>query len=213
MGETVGSAAVDVRARPLLESDLDPDPLRQFERWFEEAAGAVRVPEAMALATAAADGAPSVRMVLLKRFDADGLVFHTNYESRKGLELEANPRAAALLYWDPLGRQVRVEGPVERAARTESEEYFRTRPRVAQLGAAVSRQSREIGSRDELEARRDALEHELGGRDVPPPDWWGGYVLRPESWEFWQHREDRFHDRLRYRRADDGGWRIERLQP
>jgi pyridoxamine 5'-phosphate oxidase len=213
MGEAVGCAAVDVRARPLLESDLDPDPLRQFERWFEEAAGAVRAPEAMALATATADGAPSVRMVLLKRFDADGLVFHTNYESRKGLELEANPRAAALLYWDPLGRQVRVEGPVERAGRAESEVYFRTRPRAAQVGAAVSRQSRPIGSRDELEARRDAVERELDGRDVPQPDWWGGYVLRPESWEFWQHREDRFHDRLRYRRGENGGWQIERLQP
>ena len=187
--------------------------MRQFERWFEEAAGAVRLPEAMALATASADGAPSVRMVLLKRFDADGLVFHTNYESRKGLDLAANGRAAALLYWDPLGRQVRVEGTVERISQAESEAYFRTRPRAAQIGAALSQQSRPIASRDELEALRDALERELDGRDVPPPASWGGYVLRPESWEFWQHREDRFHDRLRYRRTDGGGWRIERLQP
>ena len=204
---------MDERARPLLEDDLEADPLRQFERWFEDAAGAVRVPEAMALATASADGVPSVRMVLLKRFDADGLVFHTNYESRKGLELAANGRAAALLYWDPLGRQVRVEGTVERVSRAESEAYFRTRPRAAQISASVSQQSKRVESRDELEARRDTLERDLDGGDVRPPESWGGYLLRPESWEFWQHREDRFHDRLRYSRADSGGWRVERLQP
>jgi pyridoxamine 5'-phosphate oxidase len=203
---------VDEPARPLLEADVEPDPLRQLERWFAEAREAVRVPEAMVLATADPAGAPSARMVLLKRFDADGLVFHTNYESRKGTELEANPRAAALLYWDPLGRQVRVEGPVERVSREESEAYFRTRPRGGQIGAAVSQQSRPIGSREELDARQAELERELEGHEVPLPDAWGGYRLRPDAWEFWQHCEDRLHDRLRYER-DGGGWRVVRLQP
>ena len=199
-------------AKPLLERDLDPDPLRQFERWFEEASAESRAPEAAALATASPMGDPSARMVLLKRFDADGFVFHTNYDSRKGRELEANPRAALLFYWDPLGRQVRIEGPVERVPPEETVEYFGTRPRGAQIGAHASRQSRPIGSREELEARVDELERELEGRDVPVPEWWGGYRLAPETYEFWQHRDDRLHDRLVYRR-DGEAWAVERLQP
>jgi len=204
---------VDDRARPLLEQDVDPDPLRQFERWFEEARAVVRAPEAMVLATADADGAPSARMVLLKQAADDGLVFFTNYESRKGRDLAATSRAALLFYWDPLGRQVRVEGVVEHVPRASSEAYFRTRPRGAQLSAAVSRQSSPVGSRAELEARRDELERALGDADVPPPAHWGGFLLRPETWEFWQHREDRLHDRLRYGRDESGVWRIDRLEP
>lgn len=199
-------------AQPFLERDAAPDPLEQFRRWYGEASTAVRAPEAIAIATATPDGAPSARMVLLKRFDADGFVFHTNYDSRKGRELDANPRAALLAYWDPLGRQVRVEGPVERVARTESEAYFRTRPRGGQLGAHASRQSSVVGSRDELEARMAELEREYEGREVPLPEAWGGFRLRPELYEFWQHRENRLHDRLRYRREGDG-WTIERLAP
>jgi pyridoxamine 5'-phosphate oxidase len=199
-------------AKPLLERDLDPDPLRQFERWFADAAGVARAPEATALATADADGVPSVRMVLLKRFDGDGFVFHTNYGSRKGRELDANPRAALVLYWDALGRQVRIEGRVERTEREETEAYFRTRPRGAQIGARVSRQSEPLESRDELESRLAAATREFEGADVPVPEWWGGYRVVPDVYEFWQHRDDRLHDRLRYRRDGDG-WMVERLQP
>jgi pyridoxamine 5'-phosphate oxidase len=203
---------VDERARPLLERDLDPDPIRQFELWFTDATSAVPLPEAMALATATPAGEPSLRMVLLKGFGPDGLVFFSNYESRKGSDLAANPRAALLLYWHPLGRQVRAEGRVEFVSRADSDAYFRTRPRRSQLAARVSRQSSPIGGRGELEARRDELEREFAEREVPRPEWWGGYRLLPEAWEFWQHREDRLHDRLHYVR-DGAVWRIERLQP
>jgi pyridoxamine 5'-phosphate oxidase len=200
------------RARPLRRRDLDADPLRQFERWFEEARPHVRMVEVAALATASRDGAPSVRMVLLRRFAEDGFVFHTNLESRKGVELAENPRAALCVYWDPLGRQVRIEGPVSELGRAEVESYFRTRPRGAQLGAHASAQSRVVASREELDARVDELAREYEGRDLPLPDWWGGYRLRPESYEFWQHRDDRLHDRFRYRR-DGGEWILERLAP
>jgi pyridoxamine 5'-phosphate oxidase len=202
---------MDPRARPLLEADVDPDPLRQFERWFAEArAAGMRAPEAMTLATATADGLPSARVVLMKAFDERGLVFYTGYESRKGRELAENPRAALLFHWDPLGRQVRIEGPVARVASAESEAYFRSRPRGARIGAAVSHQSEVIPSRDALEARAAALVERLGDGDPPRPGSWGGFRVAPESFEFWQHREDRLHDRLRYRRGPDG-WILERL--
>ena len=192
---------------------MTPEPLEQFRRWFADAETAgIRAPHAMALATAGRDGAPSVRMVLLKGADEDGFVFFTGYGSRKGAELEANPRAALLFYWDPLGRQVRVEGPVERVDGAESDAYFATRPRAAQLAAAASRQGRVLASREELDVRVTELEREHADGDVPRPEHWGGYRLRPESYEFWQHRENRLHDRLRYRR-DVGRWLLERLAP
>ena len=196
----------DSRARPLLEADLDPDPLVQFERWLEEARAAVRIPEAMALATASSDGAPSLRMVLLKAANLRGFAFYTGYESRKGADLAANPQAALLFYWDPLGRQVRVEGRVERLAEGESDAYFATRPPGAQAAARGTSQGVPVASREQIEeaARRAGP----GER----PAWWGGYLLRPEAYEFWQHREDRLHDRLRYER-DGTGWRIVRLAP
>jgi pyridoxamine 5'-phosphate oxidase len=203
-----------VHDRPLLERDVDPDPLRQFAVWYEDARRAdLRLPEAVALATAALGGAPSVRMVLLKGFDERGFVFYSGYESRKGRELEENPRGALCFYWDPLGRQVRIEGAVEPVAQAESEAYFRTRPRGSQISAWASAQSQPTASRSALEAAAREVEDRFEGRDVPLPARWGGYRLVPETYEFWQHRDDRLHDRLLYRRAASGAWTLSRLAP
>jgi pyridoxamine 5'-phosphate oxidase len=204
----------DPRARPLLENDVLADPLRQFAAWLEEArAAGIRAPEAMVLATAAADGAPSARMVLLRGFDERGFVFYTSYESRKSRELDANARAALLFSWDALGRQVRIEGAVERVSREESGAYFATRPRGHQIAAWASRQSAPIGGREELEATVTELEARFAGEEVPLPPGWGGFRVGPATYEFWQHREDRLHDRLRYRGDGRGGWQLDRLAP
>jgi pyridoxamine 5'-phosphate oxidase len=192
----------------LLEDDLAADPLEQFRRWF----AAAEEDNRMAIATAAPDGSPSVRMVLLKGADERGFVFFTGYGSRKGGELEANPRAALLFHWAPLGRQIRIEGPVERVSAEESDAYFATRPRGAQLAAAASRQGRVLANRAQLDEAVADLDREHADGDVPRPDHWGGYRLTPRSYEFWQHRDDRLHDRLRYT-PDGEGWRIERLSP
>ena len=197
----------------LRRADLGSDPLEQFRNWYAEASAALDVPEAMALATATPLGAPSVRMVLLKRFDERGLVFYSHYTSRKGRELDANPRAALLFHWRPLGRQVRVEGWTERVSEEESDAYFATRPRDAQVGALASRQSDPLASRTELYDRLAELERDLGGGEVPRPPTWGGYLVAPAAWEFWQHRDSRLHDRFRYERAPDGGWSVARLFP
>jgi pyridoxamine 5'-phosphate oxidase len=203
----------EIRDRPLDESDLDANPLAQCRRWFEEArARRIEEPEAAALATATAEGAPSVRMVLVKGFDERGLVFYTNYESRKAAELEANPRAALVFHWSELGRQVRVEGTVARTGRAETEAYARNRSRASRLSALASPQSRPVAGRDWLERR--VAELERGHRDeLPVGADWGGYRVAPDAWEFWQHRPDRLHDRFRYLPAAGGGWAIERLGP
>jgi pyridoxamine 5'-phosphate oxidase len=197
----------------LRRADLALDPLEQFRRWYAEAAEALEVPEAVALGTATPDGAPSVRIVLLKGFDERGLVFFSHYTSRKGRELEANPQAALLFHWSPLGRQVRVEGRVERLADEESDAYFATRPRDARLGALASRQSDPLSSRAELYERMAELERGLGDSPLSRPPTWGGYLLVASAWEFWQHRAARLHDRFRYEREPSAAWRIERLFP
>jgi pyridoxamine 5'-phosphate oxidase len=189
------------------------DPLELFEAWLGEARTAEGVnAEAFAVATATPRGEPSVRMVLLKGFDARGLVFFTNYSSRKGGELEGNPRAALLFHWPALGRQVRVEGPVSRVERAESEAYARSRPRASQLSALASPQSEPVPDREWLEARVDELDRRYAGAELPVRDDWGGYRVEPVAWEFWQHRDNRLHDRHRYEQTDDG-WRVERLAP
>ena len=197
----------DPRARPLRRRDLDPDPLRQFLRW-QAGAGS----ELVALATATGSGAPSLRMVLLKGADEQGFLFFSSYASRKGRELAENPRAALLFHWQPLGRQVRVEGPVSRVDRAEGEAYARSRPRQSQLSALASPQSQVVPDREWLERRVAELEREYESRELPVGEHWGGYRVEPESWEFWQHDENRLHDRERYTRVTDG-WRVERLAP
>lgn len=198
----------------LREEQLDPDPLRQFALWFEQAERAgVFEPEAMALATADGDGAPSARMVLLKGFDERGFRFFTNYESRKGRDLAENPRAALLFHWKEVGRQVRIEGPVERVPAAESSEYFATRAPASRLSALASPQSRVIGSRAELEASVERAREAVGDDPAEAPPHWGGYRLSPRVYELWQHGEHRLHDRLRYRREGASDWVIERLAP
>jgi pyridoxamine 5'-phosphate oxidase len=197
---------------PLRADTVDPDPLVQFGRWFDAAGRAIDHPEAMALATVDAAGRASVRMVLLKSWGPDGFVFHTNYDSRKGHDLVGNPSAALLFYWEPLGRQVRIEGTAERTSVEDSDTYFVTRPHGGQIGAHASHQSRPIDSRDLLDARVAAVEAEFAGGPVPRPPWWGGVRVRPETFEFWQNRADRLHDRILYT-PGTGGWRITRLQP
>ena len=193
------------------ERDLDADPLRQFERWFEAAGDAVPVPEAVMLATATPDGRPSARMVLLKGADTRGFAFYTNAESRKGRELAANPHAALLFHWQPLGRQVRVEGPVERVPEDEAAAYFRTRPLGSRLAAWASPQSRPLADRAELE-RLYAEASSRHGDEPPLPPYWGGFRLLPDAYEFWEHGDDRLHDRVRYER-DAVGWSRTRLAP
>ena len=201
-------------SQPLREEDVDPNPVRQFTAWFEEAASAgVSQPEAAALATASTEGAPSVRMVLVKQAGDDGFVFFTNYESRKGGDLSANPRAALLFHWEPFGRQVRIEGRVACTTREESEAYAHSRPRGSQLSALASPQSRAVESREFLERRVAELDQRHAGAAVPLPEHWGGFRLTAERFEFWQHRDNRLHDRLRYTPGSDGSWRIERLAP
>jgi pyridoxamine 5'-phosphate oxidase len=192
--------------------EVTSQPLALFHEWFEQArAAGVEVPEIMTLATADADGRPSARMLLLKGADERGFTFFTGYESRKGQELDQNPRAALVFYWRPLGRQVRVEGPVRKLSHEESDAYWATRPPRSRAAAAVSRQSEPLESLERLEAEAERLLADHDG-DVPRPERWGGYVLEPETIELWQHRDDRLHERVRFTRAREG-WHGERLAP
>ncbi len=194
------------------EHDLDPDPIAQLQAWVTEARDSLPQPDAMTLATADSSGRPSARIVLLRGIDERGLVFFTNRESRKGIELRKNPRAAVVLHWWELGRQVRAEGAIEEVDEAESAEYWRTRPRPSQLAAWASPQSQPLVDRSELDALVAEAERRFGGENVPLPDFWGGYRLAPEHIELWVHRDDRLHDRIRYSRTADG-WRRERLAP
>lgn len=200
--------------RGLRESDLTPDPMALFEQWFRFAKRArIFWPDATALATASAAGQPSVRMVLLKAHDARGFVFYTNYESQKGRELEENPRASMVIYWNDLVRQVRMTGTVEKISREDSERYFHRRPRGSQIGAWASNQDSAVASRDELMQKYDRFEKQFAGQPVPLPPYWGGYRLVPEQIEFWQGRTYRLHDRFRYTRDEAGRWTWVRLSP
>jgi pyridoxamine 5'-phosphate oxidase len=200
--------------RELRRVDLDPDPFRQFSRWYEEARAAdPDAADAVALATAARDGRPSVRMVLFKGLHDSGFVFYTNYESRKARELLANPHAALAFYWPTHRRQVRVTGAASRVSAEDSDRYYAGRPREAQVAAWASRQSEVIPDRAWLEKRYAGLDAEFDGREVPRPAWWGGIRLEPDAFEFWCNRPDRLHDRFRYARGPDGGWAIDRLSP
>lgn len=195
------------------EAAADRDPLELFKEWFAAATeSGIFMPESMSLATATRDGAPSVRMVLLKTLDERGFVFYTNYGSRKAEEMESNPQAALCFHWPILERQVRVEGPVERVSQEESRAYFSSRPRGSRIGAWASHQSQPLGSRGELEERVKRFDRQYPGDDVPLPPFWGGYLLRPSLLEFWQGKANRLHERLVFRRGS-AGWETVRLHP
>jgi len=198
---------------PLEREHLDPDPIVQFERWFEEACQDVDAePNAMTLATVDSAGAPAVRMVLLKFFDRNGFVFFTNLESRKAVHIDSNPEVALLFWWPQLERQIEISGVAERISNVEAAKYFMTRPRGSQLGAWVSQQSHVLTSRKALEMKLDEVKRKFANREVPLPSFWGGYRVVPRAIEFWQGQADRLHDRFQYVREGEG-WRLQRLAP
>ncbi|MXV15453.1 pyridoxamine 5'-phosphate oxidase [Hufsiella ginkgonis] len=204
----------DYQSATLSEKEVSPDPFNQFSHWFSQAMeSGLHEPNAMTLATATHDGKPSARIVLLKGFNRDGLFFYTNYLSRKGKELSKNPVVALVFHWGELERQVRIEGTVEKLSKEESEIYFHSRPKGSQAGAVVSPQSQEITDRAALENQWEALEAKYADSEIPKPAYWGGYVVRPQVFEFWQGRSNRLHDRIVYRKADKKNWKIIRLAP
>lgn len=211
----VSSLRQEYGSGELRRTDLAPDPLEQFARWFALACDceAIAEPNAMTLATAGADGAVSARTVLLKDFDAQGFRFFTNYESDKAVAIAGNPRVALLFFWPPFERQIAIRGVAEKVSREESAEYFAKRPLASRIGALASDQSRPVASRAELEQKFAALSARYENGEVPLPSQWGGYLVRPTAIEFWQGRRSRLHDRFRYSRGPDGAWSLERLSP
>ncbi len=204
----------DYSAASLSEKDSSADPIQQFDTWFNQAVEAkVLEPNAMTLSTATADGRPSARIVLLKGYDKEGFSFYTNYLSRKGKEIAKNPLGAITFFWGELERQVRIEGTIEKLSKEQSEAYFHSRPKGSQIGAVVSPQSQEIGSRGELDGRMVKMENEYKDKEIPKPAHWGGYVLKPRVIEFWQGRPSRLHDRIVYKKVDNKNWKKVRLAP
>ena len=204
----------DYREDGLLESEIDPNPIKQFEIWMQEALDAkIHQPNAMTLTTVSSSGAPSARIVLMKEVKEVGFVFFTNYRSKKSRDMAENPQAALTLLWLPQSRQIRIEGIVRKTSDEVSDAYFKTRPRGSQIGAWASAQSEVVGSRADLEQKFEIIEKQYEGVDVPRPAHWGGYVLEPGMVEFWQGRPSRLHDRIKYRKEESGEWVIERLAP
>jgi pyridoxamine 5'-phosphate oxidase len=204
----------DYSAASLSETDVDANPMRQFDKWFNEAINyKIHEPNAMTLATATHDGRPSARIVLLKGFSEDGFKFYTNYLSRKGKEISKNPLGALVFFWGDMERQIRIEGTIEKLDRDYSEKYFHTRPKLSQISAMASPQSQEISDREQLEQKIAQLEAEYTDTEVPKPSFWGGYILKPRLIEFWQGRRSRLHDRIVYKKTDNKNWKIVRLAP
>jgi len=213
MSSSIADLRKDYKLLSLDSADVDVDPIKQFQHWFDQALNAdLLEPNAMTLATSTTDGRPSARKVLLKGLDQRGFVFYTNYESRKGKEILENPYVALCFHWAELERQVRVEGMARKISRDESEAYFKSRPFESRIGAIASNQSAEVASREELERQYATLLRDFEGKDVPMPDFWGGYVVEPHVVEFWQGRRGRMHDRLEYRK-ERNYWNITRLSP
>ena len=212
--EELQNLRTEYTGAPLSESSTNPDPIKQFELWFNEAEEA-KVPErsAMTLATATHDGRPSARIVLLKGVSNDGFSFYTNYLSRKGKEITKNPVGALIFFWPSMERQIRIEGTLEKLSKEQSEKYFHSRPKNSQIGAVVSPQSQEIADRAIIEKKWSDLAEEFADKEVPKPSFWGGYILKPRLIEFWQGRPSRLHDRILYKKIDNRNWKKVRLAP